>query len=221
MILKIDDTADEIYFPDPHYGDEDGCFAIGGDLSIDRLLLAYSNGIFPWYSFRDQPEILWFCPMKRFVIFPDEIHISHSMRTLMRKGRYSIGINEDFDGVIRGCSKTNGRYWEDGAWLGENIIQAFTALHKQGFAASVEVWDNETDELVGGLYGVTIGKVFIGESMFSKVPSGSKIALIFLARYLQEHGGKMIDCQLETPHLKSMGGRYISYEEYMEIMNEE
>ena len=147
MILQIDDTADEIYFPDPHYGDEDGCFAIGGDLSIDRLLLAYSNGIFPWYSFRDQPEILWFCPMKRFVIFPDEIHISHSMRTLMRKGRYSIGINEDFDGVIRGCSKTNGRYWEDGAWLGENIIQAFTALHKQGFAASVEVWDNETDEL--------------------------------------------------------------------------
>lgn len=159
MILKIDDTADEIYFPDPHYGDEDGCFAIGGDLSIDRLLLAYSNGIFPWYSFRDQPEILWFCPMKRFVIFPDEIHISHSMRTLMRKNRYSVGINEDFDGVIRGCSKTNGRYWEDGAWLGENIIQAFTALHKQGFAASVEVWDNETDELVGGLYGVTIGKV--------------------------------------------------------------
>lgn len=106
MILQIDDTADEIYFPDPHYGDEDGCFAIGGDLSIDRLLLAYSNGIFPWYSFRDQPEILWFCPMKRFVIFPDEIHISHSMRTLMRKNRYSVGINEDFDGVIRGCSKT-------------------------------------------------------------------------------------------------------------------
>lgn len=97
--------------------------------------------------------------MKRFVIFPDEIHISHSMRTLMRKNRYSVGINEDFDGVIRGCSKTNGRYWEDGAWLGENIIQAFTALHKQGFAASVEVWDNESDELVGGLYGVTIGKV--------------------------------------------------------------
>ena len=208
MILQIDENAEEIYFPDPHYGDEDGCFAIGGDLSIDRLLLAYSNGIFPWYSFRDQPEILWFCPMKRFVIFPDEIHISHSMRTLLRKNRYSVGINEDFDAVIRACSKTNGRYEEDGAWLGENIIQAFTALHEQGFSASVEVWDNETGELVGG-------------SMFSRVPSGSKIALIFLARYLQEHGGKMIDCQLETPHLKSMGGRYISYEEYMEIMNEE
>ena len=130
-------------------------------------------------------------------------------------------INEDFDGVIRGCSKTNGRYWEDGAWLGENIIQAFTALHEQGFAASVEVWDNETDELVGGLYGVTIGKVFIGESMFFRVPSASKIALIFLARY--PAGALWQDDRLsvETPHLKSMGGRYISYEEYMKIMNEE
>ena len=199
MVFEIDDSSDELYFPDPHLGDDDGCFAVGGDLSIDRLLLAYSNGIFPWYSFRDQDEPLWFCPMQRFVIFPDEIHVSHSMRTLMNKNKYSVGINEAFDEVIR----------------------AYTALHEQGFAASVEVWDNETNELVGGLYGVTIGKVFIGESMFSKVPSASKLALIFLARYLKEHGGKMIDCQLETPHLKSMGGRYISYEEYMRIMNED
>lgn len=102
-----------------------------------------------------------------------------------------------------------------------DIIQAYTNLHEQGFAASVEVWDKETDELVGGLYGVTIGKVFIGESMFSKVPSASKLALIFLARFMKEHRGRMIDCQLETPHLKSMGGRYISYEEYMEIMNDD
>ena len=221
MIYWIDETLDEIYFPDPHLGDDDGCFAMGGDLSVDRLLLAYSNGIFPWYSFRDQKEPLWFCPMERFVIFPNEIHVSHSMRTLMNKNKYSVGINEDFDGVIRGCSKSQNRCEEDGAWLGEEIIQAYTALHDQGFVASVEVWDNETGELVGGLYGVTIGKVFIGESMFSLVPSASKIALIFLARFLQEHGGKMIDCQLETPHLKSMGGRYISYEEYMKIMNEE
>ena len=221
MIYWIDETSDEIYFPDPHLGDDDGCFAMGGDLSVDRLLLAYSNGIFPWYSFRDQKEPLWFCPMERFVIFPNEIHVSHSMRTLMNKNKYSVGINEDFDGVIRGCSKSQNRCEEDGAWLGEEIIQAYTALHDQGFAASVEVWDNETGELVGGLYGVTIGKVFIGESMFSLVPSASKIALIFLARFLQKHGGKMIDCQLETPHLKSMGARYISYEEYMKIMNEE
>lgn len=221
MVFEIDDTSDELYFPDPHLGDDDGCFAVGGDLSIDRLLLAYSNGIFPWYSFRDQKEPLWFCPMKRFVIFPDEVHVSHSMRTLMNKNKYSVGINEAFEEVMRGCASANNRYNEDGAWLGENIIKAYTALHNQGFAASVEVWDNETNELVGGLYGVTIGKVFIGESMFSLVPSASKLALIFLARFLQKNGGKMIDCQLETSHLKSMGGRYISYEEYMRIMNEE
>ncbi len=221
MVFEIDNDSDELYFPDPRLGDPDGCFAVGGDLSIDRLLLAYSNGIFPWYSFRDQDEPLWFCPMQRFVIFPEEIHVSHSMRTLMNKNKYSVGINEDFEGVMRGCAKADGRYDEEGAWLGENIIQAYTALHEQGFAASVEVWDNETSQLVGGLYGVTFGKVFIGESMFSLVPSASKLALIFLARYLQEHGGRMIDCQLETAHLKSMGGRYISYEEYMRIMNEE
>lgn len=221
MVVQIDESSDEIYFPDPHLGDPDGCFAIGGDLNIVRLLLAYSNGIFPWYSFRDQKDILWYCPMQRFVIFPEEIHVSHSMRTLMNKGKYSVGINEDFEGVIRGCSEAQGRINEEGAWLGENIIKAYTELHDQGFAASVEVWDDETGKLVGGLYGVTIGKAFIGESMFSLVPSASKLALIFLARFLQKNGGKMIDCQLETPHLKSMGGRYISYEEYMKIMNEE
>ncbi len=221
MIFEIDDTSDELYFPDPHLGDEDGCFAVGGDLSVDRLLLAYCNGIFPWYSFRDQQEPLWFCPMRRFVIFPDEIHVSHSMRTLMNKNKYVVGINEAFDRVIRECAKADNRCDEDGAWLGDDIIQAYTALHDQGFAASVEVWDKETEELVGGLYGVTIGKVFIGESMFSLVPSASKLALIFLARFLRENGGRMIDCQLETSHLKSMGGRYISYEEYMQIMNED
>lgn len=221
MVFELDDSSDELYFPDPHLGDDDGCFAVGGDLCIDRLLLAYCNGIFPWYSFRDQYEPLWFCPMKRFVIFPDEIHVSHSMRTLMNKDKYSVGINEAFDRVIRECGKCNHRNEDDGAWLSDKIVQAYTALHEQDFAASVEVWDNETNELVGGLYGVTIGKVFIGESMFSLVPSASKLALIFLARYMKEHGGKMIDCQLETAHLKSMGGRYISYEEYMKFMNEE
>lgn len=218
MVFQIQDEDGIIGFPDPRLGDEDGLFAVGGDLSIDRLLLAYSNGIFPWYSFRDQPEILWFCPMRRFVIFPGEIHVSHSMRTLMNKGKYNVGLNEDFEGVIHHCSKL--RYDMEGAWLGEEMIEAYTELHRQGFASSAEVWD-EDNNLVGGLYGVTIGNTFIGESMFSLVPSASKLALIFLARYMKQHGGKMIDCQLETPHLKSMGGRYISYDEYMSIMNEE
>ena len=214
MIFQLNKS---ITFPDPHLAEDDGLFAVGGDLSVDRLLLAYSNGIFPWYSFRDQPQILWYCPMKRFVIFPDKIHISHSMRTLLNKDEYSVSINNDFDGVINNCSKL--RYDEEGAWLGKETIKAYTELYRQGFAASVEVWDKE-GKLVGGLYGVSIGPAFFGESMFSLVPSASKIALIFLAKYFQQCGGKLIDCQFETPHLKSMGGEYISYDEYMDIIRQ-
>ena len=214
MIFQLNKS---ITFPDPHLAEDDGLFAVGGDLSVDRLLLAYSNGIFPWYSFRDQPQILWYCPMKRFVIFPDKIHISHSMRTLLNKDEYSVSINNDFDGVIDNCSKL--RYDEEGAWLGKDMIKAYTELYRQGFAASVEVWDKER-KLVGGLYGVSIGPAFFGESMFSLVPSASKIALIFLAKYFQQCGGKLIDCQFETPHLKSMGGEYISYDEYMDIIRQ-
>ena len=211
MAVLLDD---KLWFPNPLDGDDDGLLAFGGDLSIDRLILAYSHGIFPWYSFRDK-RIMWWCPLKRFVIFPNEIHISHSMRTLINKNRYTITINRDFDGVIHGCSKK--RIDEDGAWLGEDMIKAYTELHNQNLAASVEVWDG--DNLVGGLYGVTLGKCFFGESMFSRVPNASKFALIYLAKVFGKHGGVMIDCQLETSHLKSMGGRYISYDEYMKYVN--
>ena len=212
MFFRLDNT--QVSFPDPRLGEPDGLLAIGGDLSIDRLLLAYSNGIFPWYSFRDCDEPLWYCPMERFVIFPEEIHVSHSMRTLINKKRYRMSFNEDFDGVIAACS--NLRIGEQGAWLGNDMIMAYTELHRQGFAASVEVWDN--DNLVGGLYGVCIGRAFFGESMFSLVPSASKLALIYLARFFSTHGGRLIDCQFETPHLKTMGGRYIAYDEYMKII---
>lgn len=223
MVFQLDDT---ITFPDPHYGEPDGLLAVGGDLSVDRLLLAYSNGIFPWFSFRDCEEPQWYCPMQRFVIFPDEIHISHSMRTLLNKGRYEVSINQDFERVIRQCSLL--RADEPGAWLGEDMIEAYTELHRQHFAASVEVWDpiadgndseGPTHRLVGGLYGVNIGKAFFGESMFSLVPSASKLALIFLAQVLEENGGTLIDCQFETPHLRSMGGRHISYDEYIQLLN--
>lgn len=211
MIFRLND---EIAFPDPRLGNPDGLFAVGGDLSIDRLLLAYENGIFPWFSFRDCEEVMWWCPMQRFVIFPNEVHISHSMRTLFNKGEYQFSVNRDFEGVIRNCSRL--RIEEDGAWLGDDMIAAYTELHRLGYASSVEVWKGE--ELVGGLYGVTMGKIFIGESMFSLVPSGSKMALIILAQLMEEQGGALIDCQLETPHLRSMGGRFISYDEYMKIM---
>lgn len=213
MIFQLDD---QLWFPDPTLADEDGCLAVGGDLSVDRLLLAYSHGIFPWFSFRDNDEPVWYCPHQRFVIFPNEIHISHSMRTLLRKQLYRFSINEDFEGVIRQCSQL--RIEEDGAWLGEDMIAAYTELHRQGFAASIEVWDKD-DRLVGGLYGVNIGEAFFGESMFSLVPSGSKLALIFLAKTFEAMGGKLIDCQLETAHLRSMGGRFISYKDYMQIIN--
>lgn len=211
MIFALDD---EISFPDPRLGEPDGLFAIGGDLSVDRLLLAYSYGIFPWFSFRNSDKPYWYCPMERFVIFPEEIHISHSMRTLINKELYRISINEDFDGVIRNCSEL--RIYKEGAWLGKDMIEAYTRLHEQGFAASVEVWDD--DRLVGGLYGVCIGNAFFGESMFSLVPSASKLALIHLAQVFAANGGRLIDCQFETPHLKTMGGRFIPYDEYLKII---
>ena len=215
--MAVYQLDNDLWFPDPHLGEEDGLVAIGGDLSIDRLLLAYSNGFFPWFSFRDQEEPLWFCPLQRFVIFPNEIHVSHSMQQLLKKNPYRITINKDFEGVMRGCATAQNRNELEGAWLGPNIIKAYTELYRQGFAASVEVW--EGSQLVGGLYGVTLGRAFFGESMFSLVPSASKLALIYLSRMLESHGGLLIDCQFETPHLRTMGGRFIPYEEYMKIIN--
>ena len=214
------ELTEDIVFPDPRMGEPDGLIAVGGDLSEERLLLAYSYGIFPWFSFRDWPYPAWYCPLQRFVIFPDEIHISHSMRTLMNKNAYRVTFNSDFDGVIEGCSQVNGRYDQKGAWLGEDIMKAYRHLNRQGYATSVEVW-NAQGALAGGLYGVVMGPCFIGESMFSRESGASKLALIHLAKLMQRIGGKLIDCQLETPHLKSMGGRFIPYEQYLEILNPE
>ena len=214
MVFRLDK---ELWFPNPRLGEDDGLIAVGGDLSVDRLLLAYSHGFFPWYSYRMHKEPVWYCPMDRFVIFPDEIHISHSMRTLLNKGIYTVTFNKDFDSVIRGCSEANARNKEDGAWLGEDIIHAYIELNRQGFARSVEVW--KEGELAGGLYGVCIGCCFFGESMFSLEPSTSKVALIHLASRLKQFNNTLIDCQFETPHLKSMGGRHITYDEYMDILN--
>lgn len=213
MVYLLPD--DELIFPDPRNGEEDGLFAIGGDLSPRRLLLAYSNGIFPWFSFQDSDLPYWYCPMERFVIFPEEIHISHSMRQLIKKERFKVTFNKDFDGVIHACSETNSRIDMPGAWLGADMIAAYTELHRLGYAVSVEVW--ESKKLVGGLYGVAIGKAFCGESMFSKLTDTSKLALITLAQKL--HGrGMIIDCQFETTHLRSMGGRHIPYSLYMDIL---
>ena len=213
-VVQLDD---ELWFPDPYHGLEDGLFAVGGDLSPNRLKLAYQHGIFPWFSFRDSDEPLWYCPISRFVIFPSQIHVSHSMRTLMNKGIYHCSFNKDFDGVIRNCGRVDWRYEADCAWLSEDIIQAYTRLHEMGWVISVEVWEGE--QLVGGLYGGVYKRTFIGESMFSLKPNTSKLALIYLARYMEKNHLTMIDCQIESPHLKSMGGVHIDYEEYMRLLN--
>ena len=221
-VYRLDD---ELWFPNPYKGEDNGLVAIGGDLSTNRLLLAYSNGFFPWFSFHYRKEPRWYCPLDRYVIFPQEIHISHSMKQLIRQQKYIVTINEDFGAVIRGCSTVDGRIQENGAWLGPQIIKAYTELHRLGYAASVEVWEPQNNspeeqgkKLVGGLYGVTIRNAFFGESMFSLVPSASKLALIHLAQTLASSGGLFIDCQFETPHLRTMGGKHISYEKYMEIL---
>ncbi len=215
MIFQLDST---IAFPDPHLGEDDGLLAVGGDLSPERLLLAYNYGIFPWYSFRHNKQILWYCPLQRFVIFPERIHVSHSMRTLMHKNEYTLSINRDFRAVIKACGDLRNK--EEGTWLGQDMTAAYIRLHEMGLASSVEVW-NKDGKLVGGLYGVDIFPAFFGESMFSLEPSASKLALIFLADSLKEKGGKLIDCQFETPHLKSMGGEYIPYEDYLNIIHDD
>lgn len=229
MVFLLD--KEEIGFPDPRQGEEDGLFAVGGDLSPERLLLAYSHGIFPWYAFRAEdscqelidpvtgkPYIQWWCPMKRFVIMPEDIHISHSMRPLlhrMQRDEIQVTVNAAFERVIDLCGTL--REEKEGAWLGPEMKAAYIELKRRGYASSVEVWEGE--ELIGGLYGVTVGRGFFGESMFSLKPSASKIALITLAKFLPQTGIKLIDCQFETEHLKTMGGHYISYDEYLKIIN--
>ncbi len=227
MLYELDDN--EIWFPDPRNGVEGGLFAIGGDLSTDRLWLAYHHGIFPWYAFREnldellpcrkgKSQILWYCPMERFVIFPREIHVSHSMRNLFNKGVYQASVNKDFDSVIENCSKL--RIEEASAWLGPDMVSAYKALNSLGGCLSIEIWDMD-NQLVGGLYGVLTKHVFCGESMFSLKPNASKAALIYLSKILIDNNVSLIDCQFETPHLKSMGGRHISYDKNMKIMKGE
>jgi leucyl/phenylalanyl-tRNA--protein transferase len=210
MIFQLDHTTD---FPDPRYGNEDGFYAVGGEVTPERLVKAYPLGIFPYFAFRYRP-VIWWAPQERFVIFPDEIHISHSMRNLMNKKRFHCTINQAFPEVLASCADTDDRIDEDNAWLGPELMDTWMELHDAGFAKSVEVW--EGDDLVGGLYGFVHNGCFMGDSMFSLEPSASKLALIHLARHMHELGGQFIDCQLETPHLKSMGARYISYDEFLE-----
>jgi leucyl/phenylalanyl-tRNA--protein transferase len=207
MIFRLDER---MLFPEPSFAEEDGLLALGGDLSVDRLLLAYQNGIFPWYN--DDTPILWYSPHERFVLFPDELKVSKSMKQVLRSGKFTVTKDLCFDKVIDACSIAK-REGQDGTWITEDMKNAYVDLHQQGYAHSVEVW--EKDQLVGGLYGVEIGSIFCGESMFSKVSNASKVALISLC----ESGKfRLIDCQVHTEHLESMGARLIGRKEYMHIL---
>ena len=198
----------EITFPNPMYARRDGLLAVGGDLSVERLLLAYTHGIFPWYD--PGEEILWWCPRERFVIFPEEIHISHSMRKYWKKHKLRLVLNRDFADTMHRCRMK--REFKEGTWISDEMEAAYCRLFQAGYAVSVEV--SEDGELAGGLYGVSIGRCFFGESMFSERENGSKAALIAFARLLQRSRFLFMDCQFYTEHLESMGGRYISWEEY-------
>ncbi|MCR5684227.1 MAG: leucyl/phenylalanyl-tRNA--protein transferase [Lachnospiraceae bacterium] len=204
----------EIYFPLPRLAREDGLLAVGGDLSVDRLLLAYSNGIFPWYN-EDEP-ILWWCPHERYIIRPENIHVSHSMCKFMRKHDITYAVDRDFADTMHRCRLK--REFEEGTWINDDMETAYYRLHKAGYATSIESYID--GELAGGLYGVNIGRCFFGESMFTELENGSKLALISLAGILSKLDYLMIDCQFHTNHLESMGGETVSYEEYRRILDD-
>lgn len=203
----------ELLFPPVSTSEPDGLLAVGGDLSIERLLLAYRKGIFPWY---EGEHILWWCPDPRFVFFPDEIRISRSMKQMLRKKEFDFTINTAFEKVISHC-KTINRKGQEGTWITDEVKRAYTELHKKGWAHSAEVWKN--GELVGGLYGVRMGNVFFGESMFSKLSNTSKYAFIKYTEHLKNEGVALIDCQVYTEHLESLGARMIPRKEFQRLLN--
>jgi leucyl/phenylalanyl-tRNA--protein transferase len=205
--------SEEIIFPPVHLANKDGLLAIGGDLSVDRLLLAYKSGIFPWYN-QGEP-IIWYSPNPRMVLFPNELKISKSMKQLIRKNEFKVTFNESFEGVISNC-KTIERDEQGGTWITNEMQEAYIKLHKKGVAKSVEVWLN--NELVGGLYGIDLGTVFCGESMFSTVSNASKIAFIYLVQKLEKEKYKLIDCQVYNDHLASLGAEEISRETFLSYL---
>ena len=207
MIFRLDER---LIFPEPALAEPDGLLAVGGDLSVERLLLAYRNGIFPWYS-EDEP-ILWYAPHERFVLYPDELKISKSMKQVLRSNKFTVSVNQCFEDVIKACSQT-GRNGQDGTWITTEMQKAYIRLHQKGYARSIEVWHR--NNLVGGLYGVQVDSVFCGESMFSLVSNASKVALVYL---VNTGLYKLIDCQVHTGHLESMGARLISRKEYMTVL---
>ena len=203
--------TNDLYFPPVEEATIDGLLAVGGDLSTKRLLLAYKSGIFPWFEYEE--PLLWWSPDPRFVLFPEKLKISKSMNQLLKNKAFEVTVNKSFKDVITACSKTK-RTNQDGSWITKNMIEAYTKLHKQGYAKSVEVWKN--DKLVGGLYGVDLGNgVFSGESMFSKESNASKFGFI---SFIRSSKYKLIDCQVYTNHLESLGAEEISRKDFLTFL---
>lgn len=203
----------DLFFPPVSEADEEGILAVGGDLNPERLKLAYKNGIFPWFN--PGEPILWWSPDPRMVLFLDELIVSKSMRNIINRKQFKVTFNTRFKDVISNCQKIK-RDGQSGTWISNEMIDAYCKLNEQGVAKSVEVWQDEV--LVGGLYGIDLGHVFCGESMFSKVSNASKIAFIALVGYLREENYKLLDCQVYNPHLESLGCCEIDREEFMSIL---
>lgn len=210
MMLKTD-----LWFPDVEESTEEGIVAVGGDLSVERLILAYSKGIFPWYS-SDKSPILWWSPDPRFVLFPENLIVSKSMRPYFNQNKFKVTWDQNFEDVIKNCQKID-REDQPGTWITNKMLAAYIQLHKKGYAHSVEVWMG--NELVGGLYGISLGKVFFGESMFAKVSNASKFGFISLVNQLKQKGFLLIDCQQETKHLESLGANAIKRKDFIDILN--
>jgi leucyl/phenylalanyl-tRNA--protein transferase len=205
----------ELWFPNPKEATSDGLLAIGGDLSLERLLLAYNSGIFPW--FEDGQPVLWWSPDPRMLLFPEKFKVSKSLRKTLKSKKFRITFNQNFAEVIKNCA-TISRKGEAGTWITQEMQEAYIGLHKAGHAVSIEVWEN--DKLVGGLYGIKLQqkKVFCGESMFSLVSDASKVAFYHLSEYVKTKNYKFIDCQIYNEHLESLGAEEIGREEFLEML---
>ena len=206
----------ELYFPSVETAHSSGIVAFGGDLSTERLLLAYKSGIFPW--FEDGEAITWFAPEERMVLFLNEVRISKSTRNILNRGIFKVTYNEAFHEVIKNCQEIK-RSGQLGTWITDEMLEAYTKLHELGYAKSVEVWQD--DELVGGLYGIDLGHIFCGESMFSKVSNASKIAFIHLAEKLKTENYQLIDCQVYNDYLAQLGCEEIPRDLFMKILKQE
>ena len=203
----------DLFFPPVDQANRDGILAIGGELSSERLQLAYKSGIFPW--FEDGEPIMWWSPNPRMVLFLDELIVSKSMRNILNRNIFKVTLNQNFRDVISNCQNVE-RDGQNGTWITNDMIEAYCKLHDLGMANSVEVWQNE--ELVGGLYGIDLGHVFCGESMFSIVSNASKVAFIALVNHLKKENYKLLDCQVYNPHLESLGCREIDRIDFMKIL---